>query len=208
MGDWNCMSGIRVSRPRREFMPRFATLSGLSVRPELNHLRVSLLDYDASCERWAVEIPVHWEDKAPSATGAVYRTSVYCNRRSSQHIKPYRKSGSDRTAYTDCGNYCVLELTPFPDRGIPQSSLSAVPRVGRPARASGSLADCATWWSWSPRPDEPTVGTSAVLRVVQRMTGSCQPIHVSCRQSWITAHISITASPARARTLGREFPKV
>ena len=29
-------------------------------------------------------------------------------------------------------------LTPSPDRGIPQLSLSAAPRVGRPARASGS----------------------------------------------------------------------
>ena len=94
-------------------------------------------------------------------------------------------------------------LTPFPDRGIPQSGLSAAPRLGRPARASGSSADCATWWSWSPRPDELTVGTSAVPRVVERVAGSCQPIHVIRRQSWITVHISITASPARAPLVAR-----
>ena len=78
-------------------------------------------------------------------------------------------------------------LTPFPERGIPQPSLSAAARLGRPARVTGSSADCATWWSWSPRPDELTVGTSAVPRVVERVAGSCQPIHVIRRQSWITA---------------------
>ena len=110
--------------------------------------------------------------------------------------------------YIACMNCCMNRcmecfLTPFPDRGIPQSGLSAAPRLGRPARASGSSADCATWWSWSPRPDELTVGTSAVPRVVERVAGSCQPIHVIRRQSWITVHISITASPARAPLVAR-----
>ena len=60
-------------------------------------------------------------------------------------------------------------LTLFPRRGIPQPRLSAAARLGRPARATGSSADCATWWSWSPRPRTrraETVGTSAVPRVI------------------------------------------
>ena len=110
------------------------------------------------------------------------------------------------------GQYCRIwpnmapifgTVTPFPSRGIPQPGLSAARRVGRPARASEKSADCATWWSWSPRPDELTVGTAAVPRVVERVAGSCQPIHVIRRQSWITVHLSITASPARAPLVAR-----
>lgn len=37
-------------------MPRFATLSGLSARPELNTERVTLLNFDKKCGRWAVEV--------------------------------------------------------------------------------------------------------------------------------------------------------
>ena len=89
-------------------------------------------------------------------------------------------------------------FTLYRTRGFPQPSLSAAARLGRPARASESSADCATRWSWFPRPDELTVGASAVPRVVQRMAGSCQPFFVIRRQSWITTHITISASRARA----------
>ena len=120
---------------------------------------------------------------------------------------PLSSSTTTTSAIPRCQVACIpekrLTLTLFPCRGIPQPRLSAAARLGRPARASESSADCATRWSWSPRPGELTVGASAVPRVVERMAGSCQPIYVIRRHSWITAHITISASPARAPLAAR-----
>ena len=49
----------------------------------------------------------------------------------------------------------TIVFTLFRTRGFPQPSLSAAARLGHPARASESSADCTTWWNcWFPRPDE------------------------------------------------------
>ena len=96
------------------------------------------------------------------------------------------------------------QVNPFP---TPGNSAAAPFRRGAAWTASVSLRELGRLRHLvelvPTRPDELTVGTLAVPRVVQRMTGSCQPIHVICRQSWITTHISMSASPARAPLAAR-----
>ena len=77
----------------------------------------------------------------------------------------------------------------------------------KPQGARGRL--CATWWSWSPRPDELTVGTSAVPRVVQRMWPAAASPSMSFVDNRGSVLISVSpASPARELLLRRELPKV
>ena len=90
----------------------------------------------------------------------------------------------------------LLWLPPAPRHGL------AVQREPQRAQQTAPLGGAGPHGS-----DELTVGSSAVPRVVERVTGSYQSIYVIQRHSWITAqNISIRnqrVSPAKAPRVAR-----